>query len=485
MKKRSTKKLKGKKGIIIASIVAVSIAAVALISVLSYISFFNKKYSNTIFPGVSVNNVDISGKTKEEAKSLLEDSFKLDSSRVKIVIKTPEKEYPLVLSKINAKYDISEVVNEAYNYGKDLNMFKKHEIIKNPIAKNYPLTLSYDKEEVKNFITDIEKEVNQDAVNAKLSMIYSGKFQISNDKSGIKLKSDELTATLTSSLSGQLSKDIIIEAPMEETKAAVTAEQLKSIDTKIVAYATNFAGSAAGRANNIKLATKTVNGTLLMPGEVFSFNGVVGPRTAQKGYMEAGVIIGNKFDSGIGGGICQVSSTLYNAVLRGGLNALERRNHSLPVGYLERGMDATVDYGSIDFKFKNTTDYPIYIEGVINDTNVGFNLYSSSSLTKYRYELTNEVYQPTEPKVTRIMDPTLYEGEEVVETTPRQGFRVKVYRKTIQNNTVIKTETVSDDLYKPVDGVIKYGVKPKPPAPAPAPTPPTPAPTPTPTKPTT
>lgn len=139
----------------------------------------------------------------------------------------------------------------------------------------------------------------------------------------------------------------------------ITAAHYALIDREIGSFRTWISGSG-GRVTNIILATASLNNCLLLPGEVFSFNKANGPRTAERGYRHAPVIVGGAVVPGLGGGVCQVSTTLYNAVLRAGLEVVERYPHSRPVGYVPPGMDATVA-DSLDFKFRNSTDRPILI----------------------------------------------------------------------------------------------------------------------------
>lgn len=196
-----------------------------------------------------------------------------------------------------------------------------------------------------------------------------------------------------------------------------------------------------------------------MPGETFSFNETVGERTVKRGYRAAGVIIDDKIESGIGGGICQVSSTLYNAMLKANITAKERRPHSLPLTYVGKGLDATVDWGNIDFKFKNTLSTPMYIEGYTKDKKVFFNIYSDKALAKRTYQMATEIYDTIEPTVVYKDDPNIPEGETEVVKKPSKGYKVKVYRKTYENGKLIGTELVSKDFYKPVKGEIIRGTK--------------------------
>lgn len=420
-----------------------------------------KSYDSLIYPGVKVEDVALSGMTKVQAQGILQEKYHNALIKKKINIKASDKNYTIDYSKLNARYNIDEVVNEAFNYGKNQGMFEKYKLIKNQSAKQINLKFSYDSQPVKNLIAQMEKDINKSPENASLRMVSSGAFSVTSDKKGVKLNSSKLQSDILQKINGELSADIDIQAPIEDVQATITADKLSKVNTKISSYTTDFSTSSANRAANISLATGSINGKLLMPGDSFSFNDVVGKRTAAKGYREAPVIIGNKLDSGLGGGICQVSTTLYNAVMRANVKPTERSHHSLPSHYVGLGMDATVDYGNLDYKFKNTLQYPMYIEGVIYNGKVTFNVYSDSSLASRTYDLVNEVYDTMQPDTKYIDDPNMYEGETQIDQPASIGYKVKVYENTYENGKLIKHELLTNETYAKVDAVIRRGTKKK------------------------
>ncbi len=192
---------------------------------------------------------------------------------------------------------------------------------------------------------------------------------------------DKLEKEILSKINGDIkTPDIVVEAEIKTILANITKEKLQTINTTLSSFSSNFSSSAYGRSTNITLATKSINGTLLMPGQSFSFNGTVGQRTAAKGYKPAPVDIGTKVSTDYGGGICQVSTSLYNAIIRSNIKSTERNHHSIPSTYIPLGMDATVDWGNLDYKFINTLKFPIYIESFVHNKILTFNIYSNSSL---------------------------------------------------------------------------------------------------------
>lgn len=426
---------------------------------ISYAYSSVKYWDGLIYPGVYIENVNVSGMTKDKAADLIKRNYSSQVLDNKINVETPNKTYTIEYSQLDTKYNVDDVVNQALNYGKNLSIFDKYKLIKKPVSKNFNLSFSYNKDKLVTFLNEIEKETNRDAMNASLKM-SGGRFIVTSDKSGVKLEKDKLQQEISDAIVAGSKSDINEKTVYDTVTAQVTADKLSAVDTRIAGFSTEFASrSSSDRANNIVLATGAINGTVLMPGDVFSFNGIVGKRTADRGYKSAPVIIDDKIDSDFGGGICQVSSTLYNAELRANVKATERVHHTIPSSYVNLGEDATVDYGNIDYKFKNTLPYPMYIEGYTSGGSVYFNVYSNSSLQGKTYDISNDVYATVQAGTKYIDDPTMPVGQTEVVQKPYTGYKVKVYKKTIENGNVVSQELVSDDYYRPVDGVIKRGTK--------------------------
>ena len=421
-----------------------------------------KHWNSLILPTVKIENEDLTGKTKEEAQKIMVDKYSSQVVKKKIEIKTDEKKYTIDYATLDANYDIDKAIDKAYSYGRDMNMFQKYKAITFRKEKLIKLTFEYNDKIVDKKLGEIAKDTNKKAVNATLTIASGGQFKVNNETIGRKLEEDKLKKDIKSKINGVISEEAVsIVAPVTLLKPKVTATALKAINTKISSYSTNFSSSAEGRSTNIGLSTRSINGTLLMPGESFSFNGTVGERTSERGYQSAGVIIGDKIEQGLGGGICQVSSTLYNAILGTGLVSVERTHHTISSGYIPKGQDATVDYGNLDYKFKNTFKYPVYIEGFVSDRNVYFNVYSNSSLTKKTYEIVSEILEVTQPTTEEIKDSTKYEGESEIVKTGYNGYIVKVSRKTYENGKLIDTTVINKDTFNVINGIIKVGTKKK------------------------
>jgi vancomycin resistance protein YoaR len=425
---------------------------------ISYIYFTIERYSNVIFPGVSVQGVDLSGKTKEETIVILREKFGDAVLDKKIHIRTPKKTYTISYSELNSQYNIIETTDEALAYGKNLNIISKFKAISKPIRKDYELKFSYNNKPIDDVIKDIQKNINEAPKDASIQLL-NGKFNITDSKKGMELESDKLRELIIKGINGIIEEDIEIDAPIKVLNPKIEDEALKSIDTRIASYSTGFTTSSQARSTNIDLSTKSINGKVLMPGDTFSFNEIVGERTKERGYQEAGVIVNQQLDSGVGGGICQVSSTLYNAVLQANIKTTERVHHTFPSTYVGIGLDATVDWGNIDFKFMNSYDYPILIEGYTKNKHLYFNIYSNSALAKRTYSISSEIYETVEPTTKYIDDPNLEEGKTEVVKKAYTGYRVKTFRNIYENGKFINKELVANDYYVPVNGIIKKGTK--------------------------
>ena len=453
------RKLKSKKTpiIIIGIIIFSLILGASAYTAYSYSEV--KKWNNVIYPGVTVGDIDISGETKEEALKKLQSNISDKVNSYKIIIEMEGKSYELSMESLGFQYNFEKIVDEAYNYGKDLKLFSKYSLIKHPSEVKIDYEYTYNEEAIDTYVQGIADELNKEAKNASIS-ISGGNIKVTDDVKGYKVNGDSIKEEIMLKLSEGITDNITIEGSGEVVEAKVTGEALRKIDTRISSYTTNYSSSAAGRAYNVELSAKSINGTVLMPGEVFSYNGVVGERTTARGYREAGVYVGNKVEQGIGGGICQTSSTLYVAAMNANLRSVSRRNHSMTVSYMPAGMDATVNWGSIDYQFKNNYDFPVYIQAVTSNRNLTISFYGNKAgMAGKTYKLTSQVVQTIEPSTKVIEDGTMNEGTTSWDQKPVTGYVAKSYLITYKNGTEINREQIATDKYIAVDGIMRKGTK--------------------------
>jgi vancomycin resistance protein YoaR len=234
-------------------------------------------------------------------------------------------------------------------------------------------------------------------------------------------------------------------------------DDISGIEEVVASFSTSFNSANINRTHNIKLACERINNKILLPNDVFSMDASLGTRTKENGFKDAPVIVNGKLIEGVGGGVCQVTTTLYVAVLEAKLEVVERVNHSIPLGYVAAGQDATISEGYIDFKFRNNKDYAYLISASVEGNRVVIRLFGKRNATKHKVKLKSvitEYLNPPEAEI--IIDNTLPAGTTQVERKPVQGLKVTVYRETYdENNRLIEREKISEDVYQPVRGRIR------------------------------
>lgn len=249
-----------------------------------------------------------------------------------------------------------------------------------------------------------------------------------------------------------------LQIPATIKQPAVTAEQLKPVlfRNKLGSYTTHVGGSAA-RISNVKLASASVNGTVLNSGDIFDYNEVVGQRTTSRGYQAAPAYVQGETVDEIGGGVCQPSSTLYLATLKSNLEIVERYAHRYVPAYIPKGMDATVSWGGPNYRFRNDTDYPVKIQAVFSKGYLTMTLYGTKT-NDFTVKMTNKVLSTTEYKTVYENDPTLPAGTNAVKTTPYTGYKVETYRNLYDGNgNLISSNLEANSDYKVRNKVISKG----------------------------
>ena len=531
-------------------------AAIVLALVFSTIFALINLNNVNIISGIKVNGIEISNLNKEEGINKLNEEANKKIER-DILIKADEFEYIIKLSQIETKYNIEKALEEAYNTGRGGNIFtNNYEILKTTLfGKNINLEYTYNEELLDNVLNDINLKIPNCVVEANYC-IENEKLIITKGKKGVSINTDEvkqaiineilssntdiqINAILTEKEPLPIDIDKIYEEVHTEPKNAYytkdpfqvfphvdgvdfdleTARELLKEDKEeyeieltitvpeittnkigteafpdlLSSFSTRYDASNYPRTTNLKLAMGKLNGVVVTPGETFSYNKTLGKRTAEAGYREAGGYAGEGVVQTLAGGICQISSTLYDAVVYANLDIVERHNHMFLAGYVGAGKDATVVYGSFDFKFKNTRNYPIMIKTSIGNGVAKVEIYGIKEEVEYDVDIVTTILSSTPFKVVYKDDDSLKPGQEKVEQKGMNGCRSITYKVVKLNGVEVSRKVLSSDTYKPMNKIIKRGpektvesnnnVVEKPtPEPTPTPTPePTPTPTPDPT----
>lgn len=249
------------------------------------------------------------------------------------------------------------------------------------------------------------------------------------------------------------------EITLTITKPKKTVKDLgtEAFPDKLSTYSSKYAASNVNRTTNLKLASQKINGTVLLPGEEFSYNKVVGERTIAAGYKEASVYSNGQVVNGLGGGICQISSTLYNAVIMANLEVTDRRNHQFVAPYVPVGQDATVVYGSQDFKFVNTRKYPIRIEATVSNGIATISIWGIKENPEYDVSFETKTIATTRYTTQYIDDPNLPVGQQVVVQGGSNGRKVETYKVVKLNGQIVSKTLLSKDTYNPMKKIVRVG----------------------------
>ena len=337
-------------------------------------------HSGKIAPGVRIQGEDVSGLTKKEAHKRLAKRF----GYMSINVNTPEHSYRVPVAALGGRPQIARVIDYAYWYGRagslPSNMVRV--LVERP-THPIKLPIAWDKKIMRRTAYVLQAKYNQPGADARLQW-QNGALQVVGEESGRALNSGATLHLLQKKYFPGLSH---INAVTKSVPPRVTASDLSGTDTKLGEYKTRFDSGLWGRTRNIHIAAEAVEGSILMPGDTLSFNKKTGERTWDKGYRMAHIFETKpgadkaEIVDGLAGGVCQVSSTLYNAVRKANkkngrrLEIVQRESHSLPVSYVPSGLDATVAWPNLDFKFRNTFAFPVYVRTEVDGSRLTISIW--------------------------------------------------------------------------------------------------------------
>ena len=373
-------------------LIGVLVAVINTALILAYVGYRYYEYSkaeelvmayeSVAFPNIFINDIDVSELTQEKIVEVIEKELGNFGQR-KMTVVVGDQTFERSLEDFNVTFnqDIESFSKKIIEIGKDLEIMEQASQIQEPMLYEFEIGYNYDQDALENWVKSIEEACYVEKVEPIFEMVYYGSFQIEEGSDGQLISGEQLLEQLTEQLKTISKEPIYIEVTPLINPRETDIELLKTIDTKISTYSSTYPAGIP-RAKNVELAASKVNKTLLMPNDEFSYAEKVSPVDAAHGYVDATIFLNGKAVPGIGGGICQVSSTLYNTQLEAGIIATERRNHSLSVNYVPLGQDATMADNAIDLKFINTLDYPIYINVMAECGTLTVEFWSNSEALK-------------------------------------------------------------------------------------------------------
>lgn len=511
---------KRKKIIITVSIITILVILAFVSTIFAFVNINNEK----IIGGVKIQEIDVSGLTKEEAKAKIEGIYN-EKKEKEINIKYEEYETTLNPTLLEVNYDTEKAVEEAYLTGRNNNIFinnynilftligKKNinvdmklneEVAKQTIEDigvNLPgiiLESSYsveddnliitkgkegivvDTEVLLNKVKDNINDINSNQDNIEIPVITKQPEPIDIQKIHDEIYKEAKDAYYTKDpfavypevegidFDVETAKALIESEDKEEytikltiTKPKVTLSQIGSeaFPNQLSTFTTRYDVSDVDRSENLRLACQKINGKVILSGETFSYNKTLGPRTIATGYKNGKIYSNGEVVDGIGGGICQISSTLYNSVLMANLEIVERRNHQFVTSYVPAGRDATVVYGMTDFKFKNTRQYPVRLVASSKNGIATISIYGIKEENEYTFSFSTKTIASIPTTTKYIEDNTLPVGTEKIKQKGANGLKTQTYITKMLNGKVISTKLLSTDTYDAMQKIILKGTK--------------------------
>lgn len=406
----------------------------------------------TILEGIYMDQIDLSGMTVEEATNTVNAFVDELKQRVVTFGAVDEHYVAITVGDLSLNWTNPEVLEEAAGLGKQGNVVQRYKAIQDLKhgKKIYPLTLSVDKDIIRTVMLEQCAEYDIPAVNTSLQREGEG-FIVVEGQTGLSTNIEEtVTKTYDYLTNGWNYQDASIDVVVDVTQPKGSAEELAVVKDVLGTFTTSYSTSGQARRANVENGTRLINGITLYPGDEFSTYNSVKPFTEANGYFPAGSYLNGKVVDSIGGGICQVSTTLYNAVLLSELEVTERHNHSMIVSYVEPSMDAAIaESAGKDFKFKNNLNHPIYIEGTTQNRKVTFTIYGLEERSqdhKVKYE--SEVLKVTQPDSEIIVQNAGMPIGSVVVESAHIGYVAQLWRVIEENGQEISREVINKSNYK-------------------------------------
>ncbi len=534
---------KKKKVIPIILITIVVILGIFCSTIFALVNINNEK----IISGISIQGIDVSGLSKEEANAKMQEIYQEKKAK-EIGIKYEDYESTLNPELMEVNYEVEKAVEEAYLIGKGENIFvNNYNILFTLIGKkDIPVNMTLNEEVGKQTIEDIGVNIPGVIIESSYA-VEEDELIITKGKAGVIVNTTELLNKVKEKLNDINYKEDYITIPVEQkepepididkiheeiyteakdayytkdpftiypevegvdfdvevarellkeekeeyvikltiTKPKITIDKIgtEAFPDQVGTCTTRYDVSDVNRTTNLVIACKKINGKVVLPGETFSYNKALGPRTTAAGYKNGKVYEGGEVVDGIGGGICQISSTLYNAILTANLETVERRNHQFVTSYLPAGRDATVVYGMTDFKFKNTRKYPVRIVASARNGIATVSIYGIKEENEYTFTFSTKTIASIPFSTKYEENANLPAGSEKIRQKGANGLKTETYITKMLNGKVISTTLLSRDTYDAMARIIVKGTNGATSNPAPAPVP-TPIPEPEVTKPT-
>lgn len=416
--------------------------------------------SAVIPEGVSIEGTDVSGMTYEEAQEVVGDYLDQYDS-VEFTLTAGDKSVTVDSEDLSVESS-SDVAQKALNYGSSGNLLERYKDktdLEEGDGKDFAISMTTDTATVKQLLSDNEEALNTAATNATLTH-DNGEFQYVAGVAGVTVKINKSATAIADYVANEWNgENAQISLVTEETEPEGSEEELSQIKDVLGTYTTDYSSSSAARKTNVANGASKISGTVLYPGETLSVAEELNPMTAENGYALAASYENGTTVETYGGGICQVSTTLYNAVMRAELEVVTRSSHSMIVSYVEPSMDAAIAGTSKDFQFKNNQDYPVYIEGITNGSTITFTIYGVETRDANR-EVTfeSEVTSTTDPTTEYVAATDQAIGYFQTTQKAHTGYTAKLWKIVTVDGVEQSRDVYNNSTYKVSNKIVSVGV---------------------------
>jgi len=422
----------------------------------------------TIYHGVTINGIDVSGKTMEEAAAMFADDVSVNDPEFNITLSVDKMEYPLNPSIFIISSNLPEVIESAYNYNRTSTetdesaaITQRYQTLEQlaKTTENFDIEYQTDSTAIDAAVRDILDPLETEPVNAVATSFDTQKlaFVIEDYRAGLDIDVDSAVKAVEAAVDAkEYTKTIIVDVKVTEPE--VSKKDLEDILGLVSAFTTKTTDKP-NRNSNIDLVCKTIDGLVLQPGEYFNFNEYIGQRTSAKGYKEAVGIYGGTTRLELGGGICQTTGTLFHSVMMADLQVDERHPHTWPSDYVETGTDATVTWGGKNFQFTNNTEYPIAIHAYYNDRHVTMEIYGRPVEDGMTIEIEGVTTGRSGPGApVYIANPSAPAGSKSTTKSAHDYISAECYKVYYKDGVEVKRVLAYKSIYPSIRAEVSVGV---------------------------
>lgn len=413
--------------------------------------------TDTISKNVYIGGVNVSGMTEEQATKAVEEKLGKGTGG-NYTVKIGDETTTATAEDFGMEWTNREVVHEAMEVAKGGNLIKQYKDKKDLQVepKNFEVAYAPNKQAVKTYVEKLAEEYNRDAEEGDITFA-NGYPEVTGGETGIAVNVDQSVSSIMKALEGDGTELTVVA---EVQKPSVTKEELSQVKD-VLGTATTYYGSSYERNTNVEVGASKINGTLIMPGETFSVTAAVTPFNADNGYYPAPSYESGQVVDTYGGGICQVSTTLYNAVLKAELQVDERHNHTMLVSYVDPSKDAAIAEGLMDFVFTNNTDAPIYIYGVGYQGTLNFTIYGHETRDpnrsiSFRSETLSQTDASTNVKLVAKSDQNI--GYLNQTQSAHQGLEAVLWKDIVNADGTTDTVQVNSSSYQASPAIYEVGI---------------------------